>query len=227
VALKKEEISRKVLHFIFGTLIPLGILYIPWYAQKQGWDLVPPWTLPPTILGIFLAAFVVMETLRFKIPAIQKIIQTIGGGFLRKEEAKKITGATYINASALICSAIFRESPQVSFMVISTFIWGDAVAALVGQSIGRTKIGSKSLEGSLSCLALCLVFYLAVFPHVPLLLDKWSRTIPLAITVTASLCVTLLELVPIKIAGNVTINDNLIVPVITGIVMVWLYPLVK
>jgi diacylglycerol kinase (CTP) len=227
MALRKEEISRKILHFIFGTIIPLGILYVPWYAEKQGWNTVPPWTVPSIILGVFLAGFVIVETLRFKVPAIQNLVYKIGGGFLRKEEEKKATGATYINASALICSIVFRNLPQISFMAISTFIWGDAVAALVGQSMGRTKIGNKSLEGSLACLALCLVFYLGVFPHVPLLLDKWSGRIPLPITIIASLCVTVLELVPMKITRNVTINDNLIVPVITGIVMVWLYPLVK
>jgi diacylglycerol kinase (CTP) len=227
MALKKEEISRKILHFIFGTIIPLGILYVPWYAEKQGWNTVPPWTLPPLILGVFLAGFVIMETLRFKFPAIQNLVHKLGGGFLRKEEEKKTTGATYINASALICSVIFKDNPQVSFMVISTFIWGDAVAALVGQSIGRTKIGNKSLEGSLACLALCLIFYFAIFPHVPLLLDKWSGSIPLAITLIASFCVTALELIPMRITRNLTINDNLVVPVITGIVMVWLYPLVK
>jgi diacylglycerol kinase (CTP) len=227
MALRKEEVSRKILHFIFGTIIPLGILYIPWYAEKQGWNTVSPWTLPPIILGIFLAAFVAMETLRFRVPAIQKFVDAIGGSFLRKDEAKRTTGATYINASALICSVVFRKQPQVSFMVISTFIWGDAVAALVGQSIGRTKIGSKSLEGSLACLALCLLFYLGVFPHVPLLLDKWSGSIPLAITIVASLCVTVLELVPMKVTKTFIINDNLFVPVVTGIVIVWLYPLVK
>jgi dolichol kinase len=227
MALKKEEVLRKVLHFIFGTIIPLGILYIPWYAEKQGWNAVPPWTLPPLILGLCLLCFVSMEILRFKVPAIQKLVHRVGCNFLRQEETKKTTGATYINASALICSIIFKNHPQIAFMVISTFVWGDAVAALVGQSVGRTKIGNKSLEGSLACLALCLIFYFAVFPHVPLLLDKWSGNIPLAITITASLCVTVLELVPMKITKNLTINDNLVVPVVTGIVILWLYPLVK
>ncbi len=227
MTLKKEEVSRKILHFIFGTIIPLGILYIPWYAEKHFWNAIPPRTLPPVILGIFLLAFVAMEMLRFRAPSIQNLVNKIGGNFLRKNEAKRITGATYINASALICSIIFMDRPQISFMVISTFVWGDAVAALVGQSIGRTKLGSKSLEGSLACLLLCLVFYIVVFPHVPLLLDKWSGTIPFPITIAASLCVTALELVPMRITRNIIINDNLAVPVITGIMIVWLYPLVK
>lgn len=227
MALKKEEVLRKMLHFIFGTIIPLGILYVPWFAEKQAWHTVPPRALPPIILGIFLVGFMAMETMRFRIPAVQNLVNKIGGKFLRKNEEKKTTGATFINASALLCSVIFWNKPHISFMVISTFIWGDAVAALVGQSMGRIKIGSKSLEGSLACLLLCLVFYFGVFPHVPLLLDKWSGTIPLPVIIVASLCVTVLELVPMRVTKNLVINDNLIVPVVTGIVMVWLYPLVK
>ncbi len=227
MALKKEEIMRKVLHFIFGTIIPVGALYIPWYAQKQGWDFVPPWALPPIILGVFLVGFVLMETLRFRIPAIANLVNKFGGSFMRKEEAKTTTGATYINASALICTIIFRNHPYISFMVISTFIWGDAVAALVGQAIGKIKIGKKSLEGSLACLVLCLFFYLLVFPHVPLLLDSWNGRVPLAIVIIASLSVTIMELFPLKFSKTFDINDNLTVPVITGLIMVWVYPFVK
>jgi dolichol kinase len=109
-------------------------------------------------------------------------------------------------------------------MVLSTFIWGDAVAALVGQSMGKIRIGSKSLEGSIACLVLCLVFFLGIFPHLPFLLDKWNGKIPLSLAIIASLCITVMELFTIKIRGF-EVNDNLSVPVITGIVMIFLYPL--
>ena len=224
MALKREEIQRKILHFIFGSIIPLGIFYIPMYAQKMSWNALPPWILPPIILAFFLAAFVILETLRFRVPAIQNIFHKIFGSMLRKEEVKKTTGATYILASSVLCSLVFKNYPYVSLMVLSTFIWGDAVAALVGQSVGKTKIGSKSLEGSIACLVLCLVFFLGIFPHLPFLLDKWNGKIPLSLTIIASLCITVMELFPIKIRGF-EVNDNLSVPVITGIVMIVLYPL--
>jgi dolichol kinase len=224
MALKKEEIQRKILHFIFGTLIPAGIFYIPFYAESASFKALPPWTLPPIILMFFLVFFVVIETLRFRIPAVQNLFNRFCGSMLRKEESKKATGATYIVASSLLCSLIFKDHPQVSAMVISSFIWGDAVAALVGQSIGRTKIGGKSLEGSVACLVLCLAFFLGVFPFVPFLLDAWNGKIPFMLTIIASLCITLMELFPIKI-GKFEVNDNLSVPIITGIIMIFLYPL--
>jgi hypothetical protein len=37
VPLTKEEIQRKVLHFIFGTIIPVGIFYIPRYTPQLAW----------------------------------------------------------------------------------------------------------------------------------------------------------------------------------------------
>ena len=224
MAIKREEIQRKILHFIFGTIIPLGIFYIPLYAEKASWKAPPPWTLPPIILAFFLALFVVLETLRFRVPAIQNIFHRFFGSMLRLEEVKKTTGATYILASSLLCSLVFKNYPHVSLMVLSTFIWGDAVAALVGQSMGKTRIGSKSLEGSIACLVLCLVFFLGIFPHLPFLLDKWNGRIPLSLTIIASVCITAMELFTIKVRGF-EVNDNLSVPVITGIVMIILYPL--
>jgi dolichol kinase len=223
MALRKEEVQRKILHFIFGTIIPFGIFYIPMFAEKMSWNAVPPWALPPVILAFFLVFFVVVETLRFRIPAVQNVFQKCCGSMLRQSEKKKATGATYILASSLLCSLVFKDYPLVSAMVLSTFIWGDAVAALVGQSIGRTKIGGKSLEGSIGCLFLCLVFFLIVFPHVPLLLDKWNGGIPILLSIIASLCITVMELFPIKI-GTFEINDNFSVPVITGAVMIVLHP---
>jgi diacylglycerol kinase (CTP) len=222
MALKKEEIQRKILHFIFGTIIPAGMFYIPWYAEKMSWNAVPPWTLPPIILAFFLVCFIVVEALRFRVPAVQNLFHKFAGSMLRREEAKKATGATYIVASAMVCSIIFKNHPHVSLMALSTFIWGDAVAALVGQSIGRTKIGTKSLEGSIGCLILCLVFFFGVFPHVPFLLNAWHGKIPVLIAVVGSLCITIMELFPITIKKFV-VNDNFSVPVITGIVMIVLF----
>jgi dolichol kinase len=226
MAIRSEEIQRKILHFIFGTIIPLGIFYIPLYAEKMRWNALPPWTLPPLILSFFLVIFVVLETFRFRVPAIQDMFHRFFGSMLRKDEVRKTTGATYILASSVLCSIVFKAQPHVSLMVLSTFIWGDAVAALVGQGIGRTKIGSKSLEGSIACLVLCLIFFLAVFPNMPFLLDTWNGKMPLLLAIIASLCITVMELFTIKIRGF-EVNDNLSVPFFTGIIMILLYPLLK
>ena len=216
MSVTKQELNRKLLHLL-ALLMPAGIFYIPKLTGVSNW-------VPAVILFFLLAGSIVMETLRFRYPAIQKIFYICFGSMLRKEEDKITTGSTYIIGGAFICSVLFREDPHISFMVLTSFILGDAVAALVGQSMGRIKLGKKSLEGSLACFVLCVGLFL-VFPFLPLLLDCWNGSVPLPLIFITSLAITLFELIPIKITENVTINDNLIVPVIAGCCLKWLYPI--
>jgi len=218
MALTKEEINRKLLHIISGCSIPAGILYLPKIPGA-------PEKLPMLIIGVLLALSIAVELIRFRMPAVQKLFYSMAGTMLRKEENKKLTGSTYIFASSFLCTIIFANQPHISFMVLNLFILGDAVAAIVGLSIGRIKIGKKSLEGFLACFILCLTLFFAVYPHVPLLLDQWNGRVPLTLTIIASLCIAVLELFPIKITGNFSLNDNLYVPVVTGLVMMKVYPL--
>jgi dolichol kinase len=229
MGLRREEVTRKLLHVIFGAVIPAGILYIPAYAATLSWlpPGIPPRLYPTLILTVTLIGFVVGEFLRLRVAAVQGIVHKAIGSMLRHEESKRVTGATWINASALLCSIIFYHRPYISAMVLSLFIWGDAAAALVGQSMGRIKIGKKSLEGSLACLALCLAMFFFLFPYIPQLLDAWQGRIPLAIVGIVSVCITVMELIPIRIGAHFIINDNLIVPVVAGIIMQVIYPLFK
>lgn len=218
MALTKEEINRKLLHILSGCAIPAGILYIPCIPGA-------PAKLPMIILGVLLALSLVVEYIRFYVPSVQKIFYSFAGSMLRAEENKKLTGSTYIFASSFLCTIIFADQPYISCMVLNLFILGDAVAAVVGLSIGRIKIGKKSLEGSLGCFVLCLCLFLLVYPYVPLLLDTWAGRVPVALIVIASLCITVFELIPIRLSKSLLINDNLSVPIITGLVMKYLYPL--
>ena len=221
--LRKEEIERKLLHFIFGTIMPLGIFFLPKYARQLGWHYAP-WMLPSTILAVCLAGFAVTEATRLKIPAIQKIFARHFNRMLRHEEKHTPTGATYINASGLICSILFKDYPYISCMVLSTFIWGDAVAALVGQSMGKIKIGRKTLEGSLACFALSMIMFVCIFPLIPGLLDMLNGKMPIAMALAGSACITIFELVPLRLTKRIIINDNLAVPVITGMLLLIIYP---
>jgi dolichol kinase len=219
VGVSREEINRKLLHTLSGTLIPGAILYLP---KIPG---VSP-QLPMIILAVILAGSIALELIRFRVPAVQKVFFAAAGSMLRKEEGHRFTGSTYIFASAFLCTVLFAREPHISFMVLSMFILGDAVAALVGQSIGRTKVGDKSLEGSAACLLLCLVLCVVVYPRVPGLLDAWEGAIPLVIIALASLSTTVLELFPVRISRTIVLNDNLTVPIVTGLLMKLLYPLV-
>jgi dolichol kinase len=217
MVLSKEEINRKLLHMLSGTLIPAGILYIPMI------DGFSPLT-PAVILGLLAGGSILLEYLRFNNAAIQKVFTLLGTGMLRSSEKNSLTGSTYIFISAFICSVVFYSHPHISFIALSLFILGDAAAAIVGISMGRIKIGKKSLEGSAACFILGLLLFFLVYPEVPMLLDRWNGFVPLPLIFIASLTNTVFELFPINLGKKIAINDNLSVPLITGLVMLFLHP---
>ncbi|MDO5577367.1 MAG: hypothetical protein Q4F84_09830, partial [Fibrobacter sp.] len=210
MGLRKEEINRKLLH-LFALLMPAGIFYLPRWSISA--------LVPISILAALLIGSIIVENLRFRFPIVQKIFMRSVGSMLREEETTKTTGSTYIIAAALLCSLVFYKYPHISFMALTLFILGDAVAAIVGLSMGRIKIGKKSLEGSSACFLLCMILCLIVFPLLPGLLDIWNGSIPFLAAVVISLAITLFELIPLKITSKVVINDNLAVPVIAGCIM--------
>jgi dolichol kinase len=143
---------------------------------------------------------------------------------LRSQEHTKTTGATFILGGAFLCSLVFIDSPYISFITLTLFILGDGAAALIGMSIGRTKILNKTLEGSLACFLMCMMLFAFLFPYVPFLFEK-SGKISIPLMITTSLSITLLELIPIKISNNRMINDNLYVPVLAGLIFDKIKPL--
>jgi dolichol kinase len=213
MALRKEEITRKLLH-LFALLMPAGIFYLPRFNV--------PDAVPIGILAFLVVGSIVVESLRFRIPAIQKIFFICFGHLLRQEEDRKVTGSTYVIAAALLCSLLFINHKHISFMVLTLFILGDAIAAIVGLSVGRIKIGGKSLEGSSACFAMCMTLFYALFPNVPWVLETWGGRVPLLMAATVSFAITILELIPLKITKKLTINDNLAVPVVAGGIMLLL-----
>jgi dolichol kinase len=210
VRLSKEEISRKLLH-LFALLMPVSIYYGPEWSF--------PGFLVPLILGTLFVLSVIIEFLRFKSPAVQSFFFKCFGSMLRKEEHFKITGSTWVIGAGFACSLLFAREPYISFIVLFLFILGDAMAALVGISIGRTKIGKKSLEGSLACFVTCLALFYLVFPLFPGLLDAWNHRLPHGIVLVTALVITVFELIPLKVHPKIVINDNLAVPIIAGYVI--------
>jgi dolichol kinase len=221
MTLTREEIQRKILHFFSGLIIPGGILYIPVFVRESGLGItgLPLWVYPSAILALLSLALYVIEIVRFRVGWVQKLFTGLFGAMLRREESGQMTGATYMIIAGFICSVIFRHRPDISFMALSSFIWGDAAAALVGISIGRIRIGKKSLEGSAACFVLCCVMYYLLFPFIPLVYAPWGGFMPVHVALTASFCVTVLELFPMRLTKKFIVNDNLTVPVITGIVI--------
>ncbi len=208
--LPREEIARKLLH-LFALTMPAGIYTIPMMTGSR--------IVAPGILAVVLTVSILVERLRQKNPEVQNLFYRAFGSMLRQEERHRTTGSTWVIGAALVCSIVFRNELWIACVVLTIFILGDAVAALVGMSIGKIKIGKKSLEGSLACFSLCIILLYAIFPLIPGLIDFPGGRLPLTAGLVTSAAVTILELLPLRISSKVVINDNLAVPVITGVVL--------
>ena len=193
---------------LLALAMPLGIFYLPRWSFPKSTAII--------VLALLFVGSVILEMGRFGSPALQSLYFRLFGGLLRKEERVKIAGSTWLVGAAALCAILFYNATYVSCIAISLFVIGDAVAALVGISMGRIKIGRKSLEGSLACFFSGIILSYGLFPLLPGLLDRWGGMPPLPIVLVAAAAVTVFELVPLRITSRITINDNLAVPVIAG-----------
>lgn len=115
------------------------------------------------------------------------------------EYAGDLSGATYILFSAVLTIAIF--SREIAVAALAFIIVGDSLAALIGRKFGRHRIGSKSIEGSLACLAGTLVV-------------AWlAPDLPGIVGIFGAVVATVTEALPWRL------DDNISVPIISGIAM--------
>jgi len=82
----------------------------------------------------------------------QKVIMGFFGSMLRKHELKKkkllLNGASWVLISAFLTVLVFPKVIAVVAFII--LIISDISAALIGRKWGKTKLGKKSLEGTLA-----------------------------------------------------------------------------
>jgi dolichol kinase len=184
-----NEFRRKAIH-LFALTIPIGYLLLPKTPSLL-------------ILGPFVAGAIMIDVVRLRKLPLHGFLNRLLGPILRDHEEEDFAGASYI--------LLFHKS--VALAAISFIILGDIAAALIGRRYGKTKIGwsltkvipfgnnRKSLEGSLSCLLMCLVVAVAV-PQLPL----W-------IGIVGAVAATAAEGI------NLPVNDNFSVPLLSGLCM--------
>jgi dolichol kinase len=151
------------------------------------------------ILPSLTAAFLTAEALRLKTVFFGRWATRAFGPFMRDRESKSLTGAAYMFIAGTIALLLFPKN--VAFIALSFVFLGDAAAALVGIPYGRIRVGKKSVEGTLACFASCLVLW-CLFPRVPI-----------GQGMLCAILTSLLELLPLPI------DDNLLVPLVTGSVL--------
>ena len=189
----RDEAARKLIH--------LGLAVLPVAA----WFLLPAW--PRTVRWTFTALAAVatgLDTGRLRIPALRRIINGAVGPLIRERESGRLLGSTLYLVSGAFCFWILPRSLALASM--GFLVVGDAAAALIGRWLGRHRLPSgKSLEGGAACLVACLLVAVVVRRLDP----GVGRTVLAAGAAVAALGELLSP-------GD---RDNLVVPVLSGVVM--------
>ena len=185
-----NQIGRKLYHIIGGV----GLLSI-YSILGRDRALVFYAILFFIVLGL--------DIIRLTIPAVNNFMYNRFSSFIRKNEAHKLTGtAPYILGIGL---SLYAFSQPVATAAICYLVFGDVAATTIGERYGRTKIGNKSLEGTAA-------FVIASLAAGSVLLLIGSGTNPW-VMVLGSLAAAGVEIIPIPV------NDNLVIPIVSGGVM--------
>jgi diacylglycerol kinase (CTP) len=188
-----RELKRKGFHFS-GLIIPFIYLV---GLQTQLMNRFSG----SLIMIVVSTGYFIMECARLFSPTINKLFAEKFGGLLREKERHNFTGSFFYLIGSTVCIVFF--SPPIAVSAILFLIIGDFMAALVGISYGRIKIGKKSLEGSVACFVSCFLICFLMFWHVKLgeQLAFWGA---LAATVT-------------ELLNPPFIDDNLSIPCISAL----------
>ncbi|MFN3966701.1 MAG: diacylglycerol/polyprenol kinase family protein [Endomicrobiia bacterium] len=176
-----SEIKRKIFHL--GTLL-YPILYN-----------ILPRTTSLIISGSLIFADIIVESIRLVSPKFNEIILKPLKGIYRTNEIKNISTLIWTFTGAFLTMFIFLDKKIVTTALLY-MVFGDSAAGLVGIHHGKTKLGYKSLEGSMSCLLICLICGLFFLP--------WQ------VALLGALVATIIEFLPLPF------SDNFWVPLISG-----------
>ncbi|KAN0039985.1 hypothetical protein ACTA71_011867 [Dictyostelium dimigraforme] len=171
-----KELKRKGFHF-FGLVIPIIYLLGLHYTTFFTTQ-VGVW-----ILGTISLLYFIWEQMRLNIPAMQEFCVKMYGGMMREKEKDRMNAVS-----------------SMLFLII-----GDFTAALVGISYGRTKIGNKSLEGSIAMFLVCWILSYIMF---------FNQNLGEHISFWGAISATLIELF-----NPSWIDDNLTIPILSAITM--------
>lgn len=178
----QKHLRRQFIHFALGSLLVASYALLGSQA-----------TLFLTVVFLFFGAlFSILLMQGYKFPLVERIHGHVHYGY---EKKYPLLGAIMFLAGALIAQIVFPNGTVVLGALI-VLVYGDSISTIVGSHLGSVKwVGNKTLEGTLSGLAVSFLFLLAIMPA--------------GIALAAALIGMLAEAVPLE--------DNIVVPVAVGL----------
>jgi len=170
-----------------------------------------PWRLALPLMAAAALTLLLVDFLRLRLTSVKGIFIVLFGSMLRRKELSSLTGASYLMLASLVCMLIFGLGPDgrvsgVFIAAIGFLALGDTAAAIVGLSIGRVRIFRKTLEGTLAGLLVCVgvAWLVSILPGLDF---------PLGIGILGAVSASVVEALPIEV------NDNVVIPLLSGTVM--------
>jgi len=140
-----REVSRKLVHIIFGLLIAALIQFAPI-------QIALPVLMTGTFAGIIFRDALVRG---FRVPLISVLVDK-----LERENVRPGKGALYFALSSLFCLVLFDKEVVVPAVVTLSLL--DGVATLAGYYYGKHPIiGKKTAEGTIAGI---VITFFALLP---------------------------------------------------------------
>jgi glycerol-3-phosphate acyltransferase PlsY len=150
--------------------------------------------------------FGVADVSRLLVPVLNSRFTSSLALFLRQEEDRRVTGATYFLLGATVTVLIFPE--EIAALALVFLALGDPTAGIVGRLSGKAKLWGRTMEGDLACLGVCVAAALVTIHIVGA--PAWT------VGLGGALVATVLQALPLGI------NDNLTIPIGSAAVMFFL-----
>jgi dolichol kinase len=189
----RDEIKRKAFHLL--TMIYIATYwFFPRYITLWG-------------MGIAIIIVTVAEMLRLREPEFNRWLLNALGGVHREDEVGKVSVLLWTLSGSLFTMYFFNNRHIVIVSLLYLAL-GDAIAAVIGKHIGRTRIfNGKTLEGSLACFAICFAIGLIFLdPRVALI---------------GAILAAIIEVMPWPL------NDNFWMPPVSAALLTMLITVVK
>lgn len=181
---------RRVFHVVAGSSIPLAGVFLSETAMV--------W-----VLSVLAAAALAMDLARFNLDWLNRFFTGLLAPILKADEARHITGATYMVIASLLVFVLYGKEVAIPAMFFLSL--GDPAAALVGRRMpgprifGKSPLGTAAFIGVGASVAAVLMLSGGIDHH-------WAIWVGAAVAGAAEL-------------ASLPPDDNLSVPLLAGTVM--------
>jgi len=179
--LVRRTITRGTFHALVGLAFGLPLLYYPRWGVSIA-------------LGSVTIILLVFEAVRLYVPSLNQRFLRWFAPLLRRTETSTLTGSSYFMIGCMIVVLAFPR--HIAFPAILFLALGDPAAALVGIWKGHIWIRSKSVEGHMACLMICL--------FAGGLLAATLEDLSLTVVFIGAVAATILQALPLPLNDNIT-----------------------